>query len=127
MATLELNKDNFEATITNNDMVLIDFWAPWCGPCKSFGPIYDAVSEKHPEIVFGKVNTEEQQELAGAFGVQSIPTLMVFREQILLFSQPGALPANVVEDLISKIQQLDMDGIRAEIAAKEAAEADAAT
>lgn len=120
MATLDLSKDNFEQTILNNDFVLIDFWAPWCGPCKGFAPVYEEISEKFPNVVFAKVNTEEEQELAGYFQIRSIPTLMVFREKIIIFSQPGAVPGAALEEIISKAQELDMDQIRAEIAAEEA-------
>ncbi len=120
MATLDLSKDNFEQTILNNDFVLIDFWAPWCGPCKGFAPVYEEISEKFPNVVFAKVNTEEEQELAGYFQIRSIPTLMVFREKIIIFSQPGAVPGAALEEIIGKAQELDMDQIRAEIAAEEA-------
>ncbi|MHB1232447.1 MAG: thioredoxin [Burkholderiales bacterium] len=120
MATLDLSKDNFEQTILNNDFVLIDFWAPWCGPCKGFAPVYEEISEKFPNVVFAKVNTEEEQELAGYFQIRSIPTLMVFREKIIIFSQPGAVPGAALEEIIGKAQELDMNQIRAEIAAEEA-------
>ena len=121
MATLDLNKDNFEHTVLNNDLVIIDFWAPWCGPCKGFAPVYEEISEKYPGVVFAKVNTEAEQELAGYFQIRSIPTLMVFREKIIIFSQPGAVPGAALEEILSKAQALDMDQIRAEIAAEEAA------
>ncbi len=121
MATLDLTKDNFEQTILNNTLVIIDFWAPWCGPCKGFAPVYEEISEKYPEVVFAKVNTEEEQELGGYFQIRSIPTLMVFREKIIIFSQPGAVPGAALEEILSKAQELDMDQIRAEIAAEEAA------
>ena len=115
MATIELTKDNFEQTITDNDIVLIDFWATWCGPCKNFAPIYEEASEKYPDIAFGKVNTEEQQELAAYFQIRSIPTLMIFRERIIIFSQPGMLPANALDELIGKARDLDMEQVRKEV------------
>lgn len=120
MATIEITKDNFEETILNNDMVIVDFWAPWCGPCKSFAPTYEAISEKFPGIVFAKVNTEVEQELAGYFQIRSIPTLMVFREKVILFSQPGAMPGSGLEDLISQIQAVDMVQVHREIAEEQA-------
>ena len=119
MSTIELTQENFEETIRNNEMVLVDFWAPWCGPCRTFGPVYEAVAEKHPQIVFAKVNTQDEQELAGSFQVRSIPTLMVFRDEVLLFAQAGALPGNVLEDLIDKVKELDMEEVRREIEEKE--------
>ncbi|GAB4169802.1 MAG: thioredoxin [Rhodocyclaceae bacterium] len=123
MATLELNAENFRATIDDNPIVLVDFWAPWCAPCRSFAPTYEAISEKHADIVFAKVNTEEQQELAGAFNIRSIPTLMVFRDQIVLYSEAGALPPAALDDLIGQVRALDMDAVRADIAAQTAPEA----
>jgi len=120
MPTLELTKDNFQATIADNDTVLIDFWASWCGPCRSFGPVFEKAAEENPDLVFAKVDTEAQQELAAAFGIRSIPTLMVFRDQIVLYSQPGALPAPMLEDLIGQVRALDMDEVRRSIAAHEA-------
>jgi len=120
MATIEITKDNFEETILNNDMVIVDFWAPWCGPCKSFAPTYEAISEKFPGIVFAKVNTEVEQELAGYFQIRSIPTLMVFREKVILFSQPGAMPGSGLEDLIAQVQAVDMAQVHKEIAEEQA-------
>jgi thioredoxin 1 len=119
VATTELTKENFQDVVGNNDFVIIDFWAPWCGPCRNFAPIYEAASEKHADIVFGKVNTEEEQELAGYFQIRSIPTLMIFREKIIIFSQPGMLPANAFDDLIARARELDMDHVRKEIAEQE--------
>lgn len=120
MATLELNKDNFQQVINDNANVIIDFWAPWCAPCRGFAPTFEAVSEKQPGIVFAKVNTEEQQEIAGAFNIRSIPTLMFFRDQIIIYSEAGALPASAFEQLIEQAMVLDMDTVRAEIAAGQA-------
>ena len=116
MATINLTKDTFEDTILNNDTVLVDFWAKWCGPCRMFGPIYEKVSEQYPDIVFGKVDTEAEQELAGYFQIRSIPTLMAFRDQIGVYSQPGALPEAALTDLIGQLNALDMDEVRKEIA-----------
>ena len=116
MATLELNAANFQPTINQNPDVIIDFWAPWCAPCRGFAPIFEAASEKQPGIVFAKVNTEEQQEIAAAFDIRSIPTLMIFRDQIIVYSEPGALPAKALDQLIDQAMALDMDRVRAEIA-----------
>jgi thioredoxin 1 len=115
MPTVELTKDNFEEVISNNDVVFVDFWASWCGPCKTFAPVFEATSEKYPDIVFGKVNTEEQAELAGAFDVRSIPTLMAVREKIILYSKPGAVPAHSLEGLIDRILAANMAQVRDEI------------
>ena len=123
MATIELSKDTFKDTITDNDIVLIDFWAQWCGPCKSFAPIYEAASEKHEGVVFAKVNTEEEQELAASFQIRSIPTLMMFREQIAIFSQAGMLPESALDEVIGKAKELDMDKVRAEVEAQQAGNA----
>ena len=121
MATIALTKDNFEETVTGNDMVLVDFWAPWCGPCKGFAPLFDAASEKHPDIVFGKVNTDDEQELAASFNIRSIPTLMFFREKVILFSQAGALPGSALEQVITQGKELDMAAVHKEIAEREVA------
>ena len=120
MATVELTKDNFKDTIDNNGIVFIDFWAEWCGPCKMFAPIYEEVSESHADIVFAKVNTEVEQELAAMFQIRSIPTLMIFRDQIIIFSQPGMLPGSALEEIIQKARELDMDMVRDEIAKQQA-------
>jgi thioredoxin 1 len=116
MATLELTLETFETTIKQDGITLVDFWAEWCGPCRMFGPIFEKSSEAHPEIRFAKVDTEAQQELAGMAGITSIPTLMIFRDGILLFNQAGALPGPALEDLIGKVEALNMDEVRAEIA-----------
>jgi thioredoxin 1 len=120
MAAIELNKDNFESTISSNDVVIVDFWAPWCGPCRGFAPIYEAASESHPNIIFAKVNTEEQQELAGYFQIRSIPTLMVFREQVILYSEAGSLPASALDALIDQVMGLDMAQVHRDIAEQQA-------
>ena len=119
MAVIELTKENFEQVITSNPTVIVDYWAPWCGPCRGFAPIFERVAEQNPDVVFAKVNTDEEQEIAGHFQIRSIPTLMVFRDQIIVFSQPGALPQNALEQVIEKSKQLDMDEVRAQISAQE--------
>jgi len=119
MATVNLTKETFSDTINNNDIVIIDFWAEWCGPCKNFAPIYEEVSEKHEDIVFAKVNTEEEQKLGASFQIRSIPTLMIFREKIILYSQPGMMAGPELGGLIDKVKQLDMEKIRAEITEQE--------
>jgi len=115
VATVELTKGNFEQTVNDHPMVIIDFWAPWCGPCRGFAPVYEKASEAHADVVFAKVNTDEQQELAGAFDIRSIPTLMVFREKVILFQQAGALPGQALEQVIAQAKAVDMAKVRAEV------------
>ena len=119
MATIALTKDNFEQVVNANDMVLVDFWAPWCGPCKGFAPVFEASSERHIDIVFGKVNTDDEQDLAASFNIRSIPTLMFFREKVILFSQAGALPGSALEQVIAQGRELDMAAVHKEIADRE--------
>ena len=123
MATVDLTLETFQTTINQGGITLVDFWAEWCGPCKMFGPIFEKASESHPDVKFAKVDTEANQELSGMAGISSIPTLMIFRDGILLFNQAGALPAPALEDIIGKVKELDMDAVRAEIAKQDSPEA----
>ena len=120
MPTRDLTEADFESVIADNDIVLVDFWAAWCGPCRQFAPVFAAASEQHPDIVFAKIDTEAEQALAGAAQVTSIPTLMAFRDGILLYAQPGALPAPALADLIDQVKKLDMDAVREEVAKQQA-------
>ncbi len=127
MATVELTKENFEQTVDGNPIVIVDFWAPWCGPCRGFAPVFEKASEAHPDVVFAKVNSDEQQELASAFGIRSIPTLMVFREKVILFNQAGALPGQALEQVLTQAKSLDMAKVHQEIAAQSAASGEIAS
>ena len=120
MSVINLTKENFEETIQNNEIVFVDFWAPWCGPCKAFAPTFEAEAKKHPDAVFAKVNTDEEQDLAAAFQIRSIPTLMAFREQIGVFSQPGALPASALTEVVGQVEGLDMEDVRKKVAEHQA-------
>jgi thioredoxin 1 len=126
MATVELTGENFESVVGSADMALVDFWASWCGPCRMFGPIFERASEKYPDAVFGKVDTDAQTDLAQAFGISSIPTLMIIRDNVVLYAQPGALPEQALEELITKAQELDMDEVRASLAKDQAGDEDQA-
>ena len=119
MPVVELTKENFEQVITSNPTVIVDYWAPWCGPCRGFAPVFEKVAEAHPDVVFAKVNTDEEQEIAAHFQIRSIPTLMVFRDQIIVFSQPGALPQGAFEQVVQKSKTLDMDEVRKQMAEEE--------
>ena len=125
MAVVELTKENFEQVVTSNPMVIVDYWAPWCGPCRGFAPVFEKVAEANPDVVFAKVNTDEEQEIAAHFQIRSIPTLMVFKDQVIVFSQPGALPQGAFEEVVQKTKSLDMEMVRKQIAEQEAAEGSA--
>lgn len=120
MAVIELSKENFEQTVSEKDFIILDYWAPWCGPCRSFGPVFEKVSEDFPDIAFAKVNTEDEQEIAQHFNIRSIPTLMILREQVIIFNQPGALPESAFREVIQKAQELDMEEVRRQISEQQA-------
>jgi len=121
MAITEITQENFEQIVTGNDFIILDYWAPWCGPCRSFAPVFEKVAEDYPDILFAKINTEEQQEIAAHFQIRSIPTLMIMREQVILFNQPGALPESGLREVLDKAKALDMAEVRSELAQQEAA------